>query len=113
MLNNKKLRYFPLYIRVFFIQYPHILSSHPFYPMVTIYSKDYCPYCVMAKNLLKNLDIPFEEIDITRSPEIMEELMKKSRMMTVPQIFVGDKCLGGYDDINALHKKGELVELCK
>ncbi|MDD5376878.1 MAG: glutaredoxin 3 [Candidatus Gracilibacteria bacterium] len=81
--------------------------------MVTIYSKDSCPYCVMAKNLLKNLNIPFKEIDITRSPEIMDELVKKSRMMTVPQIFVGDKCLGGYDSINALHKKGELIGLCR
>ncbi|MFA6091109.1 MAG: glutaredoxin 3 [Candidatus Gracilibacteria bacterium] len=81
--------------------------------MVTIYSKSTCPYCVLAKNLLNNLNISFEEIDITRSPKIMEELMKKSHMMTVPQIFVGEKCLGGYDNINALNEKGELVELCK
>lgn len=80
--------------------------------MVTVYSKDYCPYCTMAKNLLRGLNIPFEEIDITHSPEIMDELVKKSRMMTVPQIFVGDLCLGGYDNINELHKKGKLLELC-
>lgn len=79
---------------------------------ITIYSKDYCPYCEMAKNLLKNLNIAFQEIDITNSPEMMEELRKKSRMMTVPQIFVGESCLGGYDQISALHKKGELVGMC-
>lgn len=73
--------------------------------MVTVYTKDYCPYCVMAKNLLKNAEIAFEEIDITSSPEIMDELRQKSRMMTVPQIFSGDKLLGGYDQIAALHEK--------
>ena len=77
-----------------------------------VYSKDYCPYCVLAKNLLKNLGIAFDEIDITSSPEIMDELRQKSRMMTVPQIFVGEICLGGYDQISALHKKGELIKIC-
>ncbi len=56
--------------------------------MITVYSKDYCPYCVKAKNLLSSLGISFEEIDITKSPEIIVDLVKKSGMRTVPQIFV-------------------------
>ena len=76
--------------------------------MVTIYTKDYCPYCVQAKTLLKSEWIAFEEIDITSTPEIIQELMKKSWLRTVPQIYVWDRCLGGYSDIKALHDSGEL-----
>ena len=67
----------------------------------------------MAKNLLKSLNIAFEEVDITDKPEVMAELVKKSKMMTVPQIFANGVCLGGYDRIAALHEKGELAERCK
>lgn len=77
--------------------------------MITIYSKDYCPYCVKAKALLSSLGATFEEIDITHSPEIIMELVKKSGLRTVPQIFVWDECLGGYDAIAALHTEGKLV----
>lgn len=46
--------------------------------VLTIYSKDYCPYCVMVKNLLVSLDIKYEEIDISKTPEIIMDLVKKS-----------------------------------
>jgi glutaredoxin 3 len=81
--------------------------------MLTIYTKNYCPYCTQAKTLLKSLEISFDEIDITDSPEKIEELSKKSGLMTVPQIFVGEKCLGGYSDIAKLHEEGKLLELVK
>jgi glutaredoxin 3 len=55
---------------------------------LTVYSKDYCPYCVMAKNLLTSIGLEYEEIDITKTPEIIIELVKKSGMRTVPQIFI-------------------------
>lgn len=78
-----------------------------------MYTKDYCSYCDRAKQLLRELGASYEEIDITRTPEVMEALVKKSGMMTVPQIFVedesGEKCLGGYDDIHKLHEEGKLV----
>lgn len=77
-------------------------------PKIKIYTKDYCPYCRSAKQLLTELGAEFEEIDITHTPEVINELVKKSGMMTVPQIFVGDKCLGGSDDIHALHDQGKL-----
>lgn len=81
--------------------------------MVTIYSKDYCPYCIKAKALLNSLNIPFKEIDVTNTPEIIEELSQKSGFRTVPQIFVGDKCLGGFTDIEKLNNEGKLLEIVK
>lgn len=77
--------------------------------MVTIYTKDYCPYCTQAKNLLKSLNIEFKEVDVTNDSEILMEIVQKSRMRTVPQIFVGETCLGGYTDIAALHEEGKLI----
>ena len=81
--------------------------------MVKIYTKNYCPYCTQAKSLLDSLDVKYEETDITDTPEIIEELSAKSGFRTVPQIFVGDKCLGGYSDIAKLHEEGKLVDLLK
>jgi glutaredoxin 3 len=78
---------------------------------ITIYTKNYCPYCQSAKALLDEIGAEYKEIDITDTPEVMEELVKKSGMMTVPQIFTEDKCLGGYDDIHQLHKKGLLKKV--
>ncbi len=77
---------------------------------ITIYTKDYCPYCDSAKVLLTQIGAKYEEIDITKTPEMIHELVKKSGLMTVPQIFAGDKCLGGYDQISALHGEGKLLE---
>ena len=79
--------------------------------MLTLYTKDYCPYCTKAKNLLSSIGASFEEIDITETPEIIMELAKKSKMRTVPQIFLDDISLGGYSDIEALHRAGKLKEI--
>jgi glutaredoxin len=81
--------------------------------MVKIYTKNYCPYCKQAKSLLQYLDIPFEEIDITDTPEKIKELSEKSGLLTVPQVFVGDKCLVGFSDISKLNDENKLVDLCK
>jgi glutaredoxin 3 len=78
--------------------------------MLTIYTKDYCPYCIKAKNLLDSLGATYEEIDITSTPEIIIDLAKKSGMRTVPQIFLGDECLGGFDNIHAMNQEGKLRE---
>lgn len=77
--------------------------------MITLYTKDYCPYCVKAKSLLSSLGAPFTEVDITNDPDMFIKIYEKSHMRTVPQIFLGEECLGGYDAIAALHEKGELV----
>ncbi|MBC7504018.1 glutaredoxin family protein [Candidatus Gracilibacteria bacterium] len=78
---------------------------------ITLYTKNNCPFCILAKNLLNSLDLTYDEIDITSTPGLIMDLVKKSGMRTVPQIFVGDRCLGGYDAILALHKNGELTKV--
>ena len=81
--------------------------------MVKIYTKDYCPYCKQAKSLIESLGVKFEEIDVTNSPEIIEKLIKKTGLMTVPQIFAGEELLGGYSDIAKLHGEGKLLDKLK
>ncbi len=81
--------------------------------MITIYTKDYCPYCIKAKSLLSSLGAKYEEIDITHDSETFLKIYEKSHMRTVPQIFVDDICLGGYDSIYELYEKGILWEKLK
>lgn len=81
--------------------------------MITIISKDYCPYCIMAKELIKTLWFDYNEIDVTNDTDKLREIVSISRMMTVPQIFVWDikaeNLLWGYNDIAKLHEKNELI----
>lgn len=82
-------------------------------PNIIIYSKDICPYCVRAKMLLDNKGAQYEEIKVTTA-ELMEEVIEKSGgRRTVPQIFIGDRHVGGFDDLHELDVKGELDELLK
>jgi len=78
--------------------------------MIKVYSKNYCPFCVQAKALLDSLDVNYEEVDISDTPEKMIEISKISGLMTVPQIFVGEKCLGGFSEIAKLHQAGKLLD---
>jgi len=79
---------------------------------ILIYSRDMCPYCDAAKNLLKQKGVKFEEINISEKPELRDEFIKKAApRRTFPQIFIDDKSVGGFDDINELEQKGELDKL--
>ncbi len=79
---------------------------------VLIYSKDYCPYCVKAKQLFTHLQQPFTEIDLGQHPELVAEVVQKSGgRRTVPQIFIGGQHIGGCDDLYALHAQGGLLPL--
>lgn len=81
-------------------------------PTVTIYTKDYCPYCVKAKTLLTRKGASFREIDITRDEALQREMVERSGgRRTVPQIIIGDKAIGGCDDLYALDKTGALDAL--
>jgi glutaredoxin 3 len=80
---------------------------------VVIYSKTYCPYCDRAKHLLNSKGVAFEEHNIENKPEEMKKLMEKTGMRTVPQIFINDQLIGGFDDMNALDKAGKLDSLLK
>ena len=76
---------------------------------VVVYSKDYCPYCVKAKALLKRKNIAFSEIDITHDENLQKEMVEKSGgRKTVPQIFINGESIGGYDNLAALDKAGKL-----
>jgi glutaredoxin 3 len=71
-----------------------------------------CPYCDAAKRLLNKKNIPFKEINIVLEKGKMEEMLKKSNgMKTIPQIFIENSHIGGYDELRALENKGELDKL--
>ncbi|TPH15564.1 glutaredoxin 3 [Litorilituus lipolyticus] len=68
---------------------------------VTIYHKDYCPYCKAAKRLLFIQGIEYKEIEVSNDALAFKDMVKKSGRKTVPQIFIGDVHLGGFDDLQA------------
>lgn len=79
---------------------------------IIVYTKDYCPYCVKAKNLLTQKGQDFTEIDVTQDTAQFEVMLEKSGgAKTVPQIFIGETHVGGCDDLYALNDKGELDPL--
>lgn len=80
-------------------------------PVITLYSSAICPYCVMAKNFLKSKGLAWTEIRIDTDPVAREAMMAKARRTSVPQIFVGDVHVGGYDDMMALHRAGKFEPL--
>ncbi len=80
-------------------------------PDVTVYTTSMCGYCVAAKRLLTSRKIPFKELDVTRDPEKRAWLVETTGRRTVPQIFIGDTAIGGYDDLAALDQSGELAKM--
>ena len=79
-------------------------------PKVTVYSKDYCPYCDRAKALLKSKGVAFEAIEM-EDPREFAKLREKTGMMTVPQIFIGEKLIGGFSEMADLDRNGELDKM--
>jgi len=81
---------------------------------ITIYSKDYCPYCKAAKSLLRQKRVAFTEIDIQFDPDLVQEMRERScGGHTVPQIFIGEIHVGGATDLMALEDAGRLDALLK
>lgn len=78
---------------------------------VRVYSTQMCPYCVMARRLLEGKGVRFEEIRVDQDQARREEMMRISGRRTVPQIFVGDTHVGGFDDLSALDRAGKLDPL--
>jgi glutaredoxin 3 len=78
---------------------------------VTVYGNTACAYCGAARMLLTKKAVEFEDIVITDNPRIQEEMFAKSGSQTVPQIFVGETLVGGFDELCALDKSGKLDEL--
>jgi len=81
---------------------------------ITIYTTNYCPYCTRAKDLLKTKGLTFTEIDVTDSPSLREEMVARSNgRRTVPQIFIAEHHVGGFDDLSHKHSTGQLDGLLK
>ncbi|MGE5625471.1 MAG: glutaredoxin 3 [Bacillota bacterium] len=78
---------------------------------VTVYSTRVCPYCVRAKSLLETKHVAYTEIRVDEDPTRLAEMMQKSGRRTVPQIFIGERHVGGFDDLAALDHAGELDKL--
>jgi glutaredoxin 3 len=78
---------------------------------VQMYTTAICPYCIRAKRLLERKGVAYEEIHIDGDYEQMRIMMQRSNRHTVPQIFIGDHHVGGYDDLARLESYGKLDEL--
>lgn len=78
---------------------------------VTVYVTDYCPYCNAAKRFLSSNGIEFDVVDVTQNVEKRNWLVQTTGMRTVPQIFVGDTPVGGYTDMDKMHRQGNFVPL--
>jgi glutaredoxin 3 len=81
-------------------------------PQVTLYTTGWCPYCFAAKSLLRKKGVAFEEIDVDGKPDLRKAMTERAGGRTsVPQIFIGEKHVGGSDDLHALDARGELDKL--
>jgi glutaredoxin 3 len=81
-------------------------------PPIKIYTTPICPYCVRAKALLKKKGAAYQEIDVFMDPDARDEMEAVSQgRRTVPQIFIGEKHVGGCDDLYALEHQGQLDPL--
>ena len=79
---------------------------------VLMYSTGVCPYCLMAERLLKAKGVDnIEKIRIDLDPAKRDEMMQKTQRRTVPQIYIGDTHVGGFDDLSALDRAGKLLPL--
>ena len=88
--------------------FPEIALSAP---AITLYTTAICPYCVAAKNFLKSKGRDWTEVRIDTDPAEREKMVARTHRTSVPQIFIGDTHVGGYDDLIALHRAGKLDPL--
>ena len=75
---------------------------------VTIYTKPYCPYCIRAVDLLEKKGVAFTEIEAAFDPDRRQEMIQRSGRATFPQIFIGERHIGGCVDMMALERAGDL-----
>lgn len=76
--------------------------------MIKIYTTNYCPYCQASKSLLDEKSIKYETVDLTDDHEQREKLAEELNYRTVPMIFIDDKFIGGFSELQALDGKGAL-----
>ena len=78
---------------------------------VDIYTKRFCPYCVLTKRLLEQKGVLYREFDVSFDDSLRVEMLNRAQRQTVPQIFIGDTHVGGNEELYALERKGELNNL--
>jgi glutaredoxin 3 len=80
---------------------------------VVMYSTRFCPFCVRAKSLLDSKGAAYTDIGVDSQPQLRREMMQRSGRTSVPQIWVGEEHVGGFDDLARLEQLGQLDELLK
>ena len=80
-------------------------------PEIVIYSTSICPYCTMAKKLFERKGVAYTEINIDSKPGLRQEMMEKTKRRTVPQIYIGNRHIGGFDELYALDMQKQLDPL--
>ena len=80
-------------------------------PHIKVYSGRFCGYCVAAERLLKSKGMDYELIKVDEDPKQFDHMMEITGRRTVPQIFIGERHVGGFDDLSALNTSGELDQL--
>ncbi|MDJ0657067.1 MAG: glutaredoxin 3 [Xanthomonadales bacterium] len=78
---------------------------------ILMYTTGYCPYCLAAKSLLVGKGVSFDEIRVDQEPALRQEMEQRSQRRTVPQIFIGETHVGGFDELSGLERSGELDSL--
>ncbi|HEX5276306.1 MAG TPA: glutaredoxin 3 [Fluviicoccus sp.] len=78
---------------------------------VTLYSTSTCPWCVQAENLLNRIGAPVEKIRVDQSAAQLDTMIARSGRRTVPQIFIGERHVGGFSELHALEQQGALSPL--
>jgi glutaredoxin 3 len=80
---------------------------------ILMFAKAWCPYCDRARALLQSKNLSFDEIDIEARPEQREEMIRRSGRRTVPQIFIGERHIGGSEELHELDASGGLEPLLR
>ncbi|MEO1244958.1 MAG: glutaredoxin 3 [Pseudomonadota bacterium] len=80
-------------------------------PAVRMYATEYCSYCGAARMLLTKKGVAYDELLVSRDPALRDEMLTRSGRTSVPQIFIGDTHVGGFDDLYSLDASGELDKL--
>ena len=75
---------------------------------VVMYTTGMCPFCTMAKKIFNDLNVPYQEIRVDKHPEKRQEMMAIAKRRTVPQVFIGDRHVGGCDDTQDALRSGQL-----
>ena len=78
---------------------------------ITLYTTEKCSSCLRAKALLTQRALPFEEVNLSRDPDGRSALVKRTGMLTFPQVLVGDEALGGFEALAAADRDGRLAAL--